>query len=1095
MNRRPKLLNPQGLLAAMVAMTVSGAALAETAGRVNFVTGGVVAVNSDGSKRTLTRGDFVNSGERIETNKGRVQIRFTDGSFLSLQPDTVFGVDSYTFSKAQPEAGSLLFNFVRGSMRTVSGAIGKVNRANYRVKTPVATIGIRGTGYSGRFVNGVLLVSVSKGMVNVANDMGNSNVGSGQTFQVRTGEAPAPAPENTTAGGRADQPQSDRTGTEEENTDDQDSGNGNLADNAGPGTSGGAGLVAGEQVPDSGGGIVDLITGSGPILSDTATTTVNGQPVTEPVYSLATSLLPDLSDGGPSQSSNIAATFNQTDYRGGLQTVGFVGDTSNSTGIGAGTAHIVNVRTRVDTAGNGISFGEWTNGDLQLTAFGSPFTRTLAANQFLPYIIGTTPGSMPLPGNNTYVRYSLTEASTPRVVAGSDLSGRVTRLTIGLDLSSTFKADIDMGLELGSAAAGNLAVYSTSGQSLTAQVQGNGLSFNGLTTTSAQDSNCISGCATSFDGFFTGSQGQTLGIVYEIANAQGSGIQGAAILDQSAAFTIKPVLSYVPGYNFSSPFQRTDGLFHTLNVNASFDSGFGLEQGRLLSLHEGDAPFFSVGTAKAVSVYTDPGLRFSVGEFNLGTVNYDGYSSALDLKSPLSYIIGLSPTNLPATNAKLTYDLQASGSYASTPRFAQASTLATSLDKLSLTLNLGEGLMDVNLQASTGTGTGKTTYTASRSGYNFPTLVNAGAIQLENGDLVAKATGADTSCNSKAGGGCDTRISAFLMGNNSEMLGVSWAIEEISGSNRLTGVAALGQTSNTTVTGSFPAMVAGDSVNPVFSGVFTTDNLNGLDGALVTEPAVTAVFNQANGSLLAAQYIDNADGSIHTYGQTLTQDRLAAADVNHYKGTLSWGRLYGLQANSTASFNSTTTAEELDLRADPALGLNLPDISNSVHYIVGTRTDPAVLAGVTATVNYNLIGGTNPTSVNRSTLPVGTLDSGSLSINFGTGATALSLGISLPISGGTPAVLTMSTTGTLTGSQLDFQDALVSKNTVLNSNAALCPTVTCTWQTGGFLAGSVGEMAGIGYRVIMDANTGAQPDIVTGAAGFETSTPPGGAPL
>ncbi|HEX5276873.1 MAG TPA: FecR family protein [Fluviicoccus sp.] len=1095
MNRRPKLLNPQGLLAAMVAMTLSGAALAETAGRVNFVTGGVVAVSSDGSKRTLTRGDFINSGERIETNKGRVQIRFTDGSFLSLQPETVFGVDSYTFSKAQPDAGSLLFNFVRGSMRTVSGAIGKVNRANYRVKTPVATIGIRGTGYSGRFVNGVLLVSVSKGMVNVANDMGNSNVGTGQTFQVRDGEAPAPAPANTTAGGRADQPQSDRSDNQDDNADDQDSGAGNLADNAGPDSSGDTGLIAGEQVTDSGGSIIDVITGSGPVLSDTVTTTVNGQPVTEPIYSLATSLLPSLSDGGPAQSSNIAATFNQTDYRGGLQTVGFVGDTTNSTGISAGTAAIVNVRTRVDAAGNGISFGEWTNGNLDLTSFGSPFQHTLAANQFLPYIIGTTPGSIPLPGSNTYVRYSLSDASTPRVMDGSSLGGRLTRLTIGLDLSSTFLADIDMGLELGSAAAGNLATYNTSGQAVTAQVQGNGLSFSGLLTTSAQDSNCVSGCLTSMDGFFTGSQGQTMGLVYEISGAQGSGIQGAAVLDQTASFTIRPVLSEVPVYNFSSPFQRTDGLFHTLNVAATFDSAFGLEQGRLLSMHEGDAPFFSVGTAKAVSVYTDPDLRFSIGEFNLGTVNYDGYDSALDLKSPMSYIVGLSPTNLPATNAKVTYDLQTSGSFASTPRFAQSSTLATSLDKLSLTLNLGEGLMDVFLQASTGTGTGKTTYTASRSGYNFPTLVNAGAIQLENGDLVATATGADTSCNSKAGGGCDTRLSAFLMGNDSEMLGVSWAIEEISGSNRLTGVAALGQSANTPVTGSFPAMVSGDSVTPAFSGVFTTDNLSSLGGALMNEAAVTAVFNQANGSLLAAQYIDDSDGSVHTYGQTVTQDRLAVADVDHYKGTLSWGRLYGLNANSTASFDSTGADDELDLRADPALGLSLPDVSNSLHYIVGQRTDPTVLAGVTATVSYDLIGGTNPTSVNRSTQAVGTLDSGNLSINFGTGATALSLGISLPISGSSPAVLSMSTTGTLTGNRLNFQDAVVSQNTVINSGAPLCPTASCTWQTGGFLAGSLGEMAGIGYRVSLDANAGAQPDIVTGTAGFETLTPPGGPAL
>ena len=55
---------------------------------------------------------------------------------------------NYAFNKAKPNEGTLLFNFIRGGMRTVSGAIGKVNRSNYSVKTPVATIGIRGTSYA-----------------------------------------------------------------------------------------------------------------------------------------------------------------------------------------------------------------------------------------------------------------------------------------------------------------------------------------------------------------------------------------------------------------------------------------------------------------------------------------------------------------------------------------------------------------------------------------------------------------------------------------------------------------------------------------------------------------------------------------------------------------------------------------------------------------------------------------------------------------------------------------------------------------------------------------------------------------------------------
>ena len=97
------LLNAKGLLAVMVATLFSGQALAETAGRVTFITGDVVAISSDGNRRTLTKSDLVNSGERLETGKGRLQIRFTDGSFISLQPNTVFGLDNYTFAPLSPK--------------------------------------------------------------------------------------------------------------------------------------------------------------------------------------------------------------------------------------------------------------------------------------------------------------------------------------------------------------------------------------------------------------------------------------------------------------------------------------------------------------------------------------------------------------------------------------------------------------------------------------------------------------------------------------------------------------------------------------------------------------------------------------------------------------------------------------------------------------------------------------------------------------------------------------------------------------------------------------------------------------------------------
>nr|HNH45382.1 FecR domain-containing protein [Agitococcus sp.] len=202
------LLTGKGVLAALIGCLVSGQTIADVAGRVTFVIGDVTAISSNGTKRVLTKGELLNSGERLETGKGRLQIRFTDGSLLSLQPNTVLGLDNYTFSRNNPQDGSLLFNFVRGGMRTISGAIGRVNRANYAVKTPAGTIGIRGTAYTAtQEPNGRLLVTVNKGTVNLANEFGNRNIPTGQTFQMESNKAPEPAPAGVMAEVLASQPQ------------------------------------------------------------------------------------------------------------------------------------------------------------------------------------------------------------------------------------------------------------------------------------------------------------------------------------------------------------------------------------------------------------------------------------------------------------------------------------------------------------------------------------------------------------------------------------------------------------------------------------------------------------------------------------------------------------------------------------------------------------------------------------------------------------------------------------------------------------------------------------------------------------------------
>ena len=112
-------------LSAMTGMLLTGSVFAGTAGRVNFIAGEVSVTSLDNSTHTLYKGDLINAGDKLETSKnGRLQIRFTDGSILSLKPNSIFSVEKYSFSRDTPEQGNVVFNFVRGGFRTISVATG-----------------------------------------------------------------------------------------------------------------------------------------------------------------------------------------------------------------------------------------------------------------------------------------------------------------------------------------------------------------------------------------------------------------------------------------------------------------------------------------------------------------------------------------------------------------------------------------------------------------------------------------------------------------------------------------------------------------------------------------------------------------------------------------------------------------------------------------------------------------------------------------------------------------------------------------------------------------------------------------------------------
>lgn len=142
----PSMNFPLRRLALMVATAYAPAAIAIQAGRIDFTTGEPVAVSSDGRERQLRRGEEIVVGDRISTRSGRAQVSFTDGSFVSLQPNTEFAIDEYNFKGKNDGSEKGVFSLFKGALRTITGIIGRGNRDAYSMRTPTATIGIRGTG-------------------------------------------------------------------------------------------------------------------------------------------------------------------------------------------------------------------------------------------------------------------------------------------------------------------------------------------------------------------------------------------------------------------------------------------------------------------------------------------------------------------------------------------------------------------------------------------------------------------------------------------------------------------------------------------------------------------------------------------------------------------------------------------------------------------------------------------------------------------------------------------------------------------------------------------------------------------------------------
>jgi len=277
----PNLITPEGGLigpamvdsftppeaAAQYAQAGQLAQVGQPIGQVKDLAGSVFAVRTDGTRAKLAAGDPVYQGDIIETaDSGAVNMVFADETTFALGADARLALDKLIYDPSSQQ-GSSSFSIMKGVFVFVSGKIAHHDNSQMQIRTPVATIGIRGTKVAGEIkpAGEESKFTVLDGEIAVATQAGSVIMGGqNETTTVSSFNAPPTAPVvlsqsevnqsygdvRAISGGLLNSGGQNQSGTEEtapeQPTGDGPGGEGSASDAAGEGNAAGDEAAAGE---------------------------------------------------------------------------------------------------------------------------------------------------------------------------------------------------------------------------------------------------------------------------------------------------------------------------------------------------------------------------------------------------------------------------------------------------------------------------------------------------------------------------------------------------------------------------------------------------------------------------------------------------------------------------------------------------------------------------------------------------------------------------------------------------------------------------------------------------------------------------------
>ncbi len=132
-------------------------------------------------ERPLSLGKPLYNSDSIHSEKDSYALMvFPDGQKVTLQANSDMDIRTYNY-QIKDKKDQIVFALTAGGMRTLTGSIGKADHNAYALDTPVATIGIRGTGTDTQTDGKSTVVANWSGIATVTNPTATVDVPTGSS--------------------------------------------------------------------------------------------------------------------------------------------------------------------------------------------------------------------------------------------------------------------------------------------------------------------------------------------------------------------------------------------------------------------------------------------------------------------------------------------------------------------------------------------------------------------------------------------------------------------------------------------------------------------------------------------------------------------------------------------------------------------------------------------------------------------------------------------------------------------------------------------------------------------------------------------------